>query len=339
MNSDFDPNGVGIKNGNIFGLPYSEEESDIVVVPVPWDVTASYGKGTAEGPSAILEASSQIDYFHPQIDKPWEVKMCLSEISTEWMKINKDLGIKSIEYTNYLEQGNVELTNKYQAILDDINEASFVLKELVKEKAISLLNKGKKVGLLGGEHSTALSLIEALSKKHEDFGVLQIDAHADLRKAYEGFTYSHASIFYNAIQLPQLTSLVQVGVRDVCEEEISLINNDDRIHTFYNHHISKLKYEGKSWRIICEEIVSKLPQNVYLSFDIDGLLPYYCPNTGTPVPGGLEFDEVIYLLNVLKQSGKNIIGFDLCEVAPGENSEWDANVGARVLWQLMLLLN
>lgn len=338
MNKNFDPNGVGIKNGNIFGLPYSEEESDIVVIPVPWDVTASYGKGAAEGPGAILEASTQIDYFHPKIDKPWEVKMCLSEISSEWKQINNNLGAKSIDYVDYLEQGNTELTNKYQSVLDEINEASFVLKELVKQKAISLLKNNKKVGLLGGEHSTALSLIEALSEKYDDFGVLQIDAHADLRKAYEGFTYSHASVFYNAIQLPQLTSLVQVGIRDICEEEVSLINKDDRIHTFYNHQLSQLKFEGKSWKVVCEEIVNKLPQNIYISFDIDGLLPYYCPNTGTPVPGGLEFDEAVYLLNLLKISGKNIIGFDLCEVAPDSQTEWDANVGARMLWQLMLLL-
>lgn len=339
MNKDFDPNGVGIKNGNIFGLPYSENESDIVVIPVPWDVTASYGKGSAQGPKAILRASTQIDYFHSNFDKPWEVKMCLSDFSSEWELINDNLNVKSSKYIDFLEQGHTSLTKEYQDVLDEINEASFVLKELVKQKALSLLDKNKKVGLLGGDHSTALSLIEALSTKYNDFGVLQIDAHADLRNSYEGFTYSHASVFYNAIKLPQLTSLVQVGVRDVCEEEVGLINSDNRIHTFYQYELSHAKFEGVNWKFTCEKIISKLPENVYISFDIDGLLPYYCPNTGTPVPGGLEFEEVVYLLSQLKKSGKNIIGFDLCEVATDGLNDWDANVGARMLWQLMLLLN
>jgi agmatinase len=338
MNNDFDPNGIRVKNGNIFGLPYDEEDAEIIVIPVPWDVTSSYGKGAAKGPRAILEASSQIDYFHPLVKAPWKVKMSLSKISIDWEQINEELSAQSIEYINYLERGHKILSAHQENILIDINEACFVLKERVKEKAISYINQGKKVGLLGGDHSTALSLIEALSTKYKNFGVLQIDAHANLRKAYQGFTYSHASVFFNVLQLPQIQSLVQVGIRDVCEEEVQLINKDNRIHTFYQHELSNAKFDGKIWKSICEDIINKLPTNVYVSFDVGGLLPMYCPNTSKPVPGGLEFEEVKYLLHLLKSSGKNIIGFDLCEVAPNEDDDWDANVGARLLWQLMLML-
>ena len=143
-----------------------------------------------------------------------------------------------------------------------------------------------------------------MAQKFQNFGILQIDAHCDLRDSYEGFEYSHASVFNNVLKLPQVKKLVQVGVRDLCDEEINIIKQDSRIKTFFNHQINQLKFSGSSWEEVCDDIISNLPENVYVSFDIDGLLPFYCPNTGTPVPGGLEFDEQ-YICYKLKQSEKN----------------------------------
>jgi agmatinase len=189
------------------------------------------------------------------------------------------------------------------------------------------------VGLLGGDHSTPLGFLRALSEKYERFGILQIDAHADLRKAYEGFTYSHASIMYNALKLPSVSRLIQVGIRDFCEEEQDVINRSrGRISTFFDEDLKAWRYKGETWDALCNSIIKELPANVYISFDIDGLDPKLCPNTGTPVAGGLEFQEAIYLIKKVAQSRK-IIGFDLCEVAPGQN-DWDANVGARLLYNL-----
>ncbi|HQQ12694.1 MAG TPA: arginase family protein, partial [Bacteroidales bacterium] len=169
----------------------------------------------------------------------------------------------------------------------------------------------------------------------ETYGILQLDAHLDLRNAYEGFKYSHASIFYNALQFDAITKLVQVGIRDYCEEEADFVRSSNgRITVFYDRDIRKRMFEGSSWRELTDEMIAELPDKVYVSIDIDGLDPKLCPNTGTPVPGGLQFEELIYMLNRLKASGKEIIGFDLCEVAPGED-EWDGNVGARVLYQLI----
>ena len=170
-------------------------------------------------------------------------------------------------------------------------------------------------------------------------GILQIDAHADLRNAYEGFTYSHASIMYNAIQLPSISSLTQVGIRDICDYEVSIINTNKDIYTFYDKQLHEGTYNGKTWDTQCDEIIKTLPENVYISFDIDGLDPKLCPNTGTPVPGGLEFEQAMYLIKKVVDSGRKIISFDLCEVSPHENdNEWNANVGARVLYRLSNLM-
>ena len=136
-----------------------------------------------------------------------------------------------------------------------------------------------------------------------------------------------------------MTSLVQVGIRDVCEEEMARAAADKRVHTFPAPLLQQARCQGVSWDTQVADILARLPQKVYISFDIDGLEPALCPHTGTPVPGGLRYGEMQYLLDALRRSGREIIGFDLCEVAPHPTDradEWDGNVGARVLYQLCL---
>jgi agmatinase len=139
---------------------------------------------------------------------------------------------------------------------------------------------------------------------------------------------------FNALKIPAVGRLVQVGVRDYCDEELRVIERAmGRVKTYFDQDIKSQLYEGKSWAVLCERIINDLPNLVYMSFDIDGLNPKLCPSTGTPVAGGLEFEQVIYLITRLVKSGRKIIGFDLNEVAPGHD-DWDANVGARLLYQL-----
>ena len=183
------------------------------------------------------------------------------------------------------------------------------------------------------------NLLKAIAEKHGDFGILQIDAHCDLRKAYENFKYSHASIMYNALEeITQITKLVQVGIRDYSEMEFDYIkNSNERVITFFDKDIKEKIFEGAPWKQITDEIVNKLPQKVYISFDIDGLDPKLCPNTGTPVQGGFETEQIFYLFKKVLQSGRQLIGFDLNEVGISTN-EWDENVGARVLFKLCNLM-
>ena len=336
--SNFDPNGVGIANGNLFGFPVSEAEADIVIIPIPWDATASYGKGTSEGPKVILEASTQLDFYHPKLKDAWNTKVYLAPISQEWSKINSKLCIEAIEYISFLEEGgDINDSIDFQNTVNTINEAQIALKNNLKERSLELMKQGKIVGVLGGEHSVPLGLLEAIDSQGKPFGILQIDAHADLRNAYEGFVQSHASIMYNALEnCKNLKKLVQVGIRDVAQSEVDLISsNNGRISTYFDWDLKEGQFNGVTWNSQVDKIVSELPDLVYISFDIDGLSPELCPNTGTPVVGGFKLEEINYLLFKVAESGKRIVGFDLNEVSPGKDGDWDANVGSRALWNVV----
>ncbi|MDR2907053.1 MAG: agmatinase family protein [Bacteroidales bacterium] len=328
----FNPNDIAITNGHYFGFPDSVEESEIVLIPVPWDVTTSYRAGTSNAPEAIKAASLQLDFFDFDVDHAWETRIGTEVLSQKIVDANKTYRKLSEQLIADLECGKPA----DEKVLESINKACEVVNNYVYALCKSHLDNGKKVGLIGGDHSSPLGYIQALSDVYDDFGILHFDAHADLRKAYEGFTYSHASIMYNALQLPSVKKLVQVGVRDLCQDEIDLVNGDERVVQFNDFALKEAAFSGYTWKEQCASIIQQLPQNVYVSFDIDALSPENCPNTGTPVPGGLSYNEAIFLIKLLHQSGRTIIGFDLCEVGIAAD-EWDANVGARVLYKLCLM--
>lgn len=369
----FDPNAACAPNGRFFGFPYSTEEADLVLIPVPWDVTTSYKPGAADGPQAILNASYQLDFFDFFVPKAWEKRIAtekpdfaeirdtsrkmrhtaervILQASAGGAECNNGAGATgSVGSTNAATNTTNAAAGSTAPNLDrdllTVEAASETLNAWVFEQCRRHLQSGRKIGLVGGDHSVPYGHWVALSDFHQSWGILHIDAHADLRRAYEGFTFSHASIMYNALQLCDdkgrniVEALVQVGIRDVCEEEMQLAAQDKRVHQFPDPLLQKARCEGKTWSEQVAEILKPLPKKVYISLDIDGLEPALCPHTGTPVPGGLRYGELQYLLNALRQSGREIIGFDLCEVAPhptDKTNEWDGNVGARVLYQLCL---
>jgi agmatinase len=333
----FDPNGVGVANGNLFGFPVTEGDADLVIIPIPWDATASYGKGTSNGPQAILEASTQLDFFHPRLNKAYETRVFLTPISEEWKAINDEVNQRAAAYFSDLEQLGEEAAKvKHQAIIDEINTAHRALTSHLKLRVEHLLQSGKICAVLGGEHSTPLGLIQALDEHYESFSILQLDAHADLRKAYEGFEQSHASIMHNVVEsCSNLNQLVQVGIRDLSADEHTLSLTHPKITTFFDWNLKEEGFMGKTWSTQCDEIIESLSNDVYISFDIDGLIPNLCPNTGTPVAGGFTLEQLSFLMFKVVDSGRRIVGFDLNEVSPGSSGDWDANVGARALWQLV----
>lgn len=331
----YDPSAVGNTAAGIYSLPFTTDEAEVVLIPVPWEVTVSYNAGTARGPETIKEASYQLDLFDPSIEHAWKLGIAIENISEDWFTLSTDLRRRAEAYIKHLEGGGENLTPETTAALTTlINDKAEELLVWLKQKSVAYLSQDKLVGVVGGDHSSPLGLMQALAEYHEEYGILQIDAHADLREAYEGFTYSHASIMYNALKIKQVKKLVQVGIRDMAQSEAELVSSSNgRIITFHDAIIKEGLYDGDTWKKQCRKIIAQLPQKVYISFDIDGLDPKLCPGTGTPVPGGLDFEEAIYLIKALVRSGRQIIGFDLCEVAPGD-SEWNGNVGARLLYKL-----
>lgn len=333
----FDPNNVSVSNGCYYALPYSHEESDLVLISVPWDVTASYGGGASSGPDAIIEASEQIDLYDYHFGDMYRRGIATLPIDDTVLEDSRTHRHDAEKVMSHLSEGGA-VKGETARRISRINAASAALNDNIYRLSSEQMSQGKLVGLVGGDHSTPLGYMRAVGEHHGSFGILHIDAHADLRKAYEGFTYSHASIMYNVLnEVKGLERLTQVAVRDFCDTEASLIRNDGRICTFFDADMAAGRLSGRTWQDICREIVSTLPQKVYVSFDIDGLTPDHCPSTGTPVPGGITFNEAVFLLSELASSGRTIVGFDLCEVAPDQSDEdnhWDANVGARILYKL-----
>lgn len=336
-----DPDDISRPNGQFLGFPYSLEESQIVFFPVPWDVTTSYGSGTVEGPQAIIDASVQLEPTDYHVPEAWEIGHYTVPISDQIRARNYQIRPIAKKIITYQEEGNSYKDRTIQSQLKIVNDASKELNDWVYVQTNSLLNQNKLIGLIGGDHSVPYGYIKALTNYYGEYGILQIDAHADLRKAYEGFTYSHASIMHNVLNLSEISHLIQVGLRDFSQGEIEQATIDQRVTWFTDWELKDKAYRGVLWSNQCQEIINCLPHQVYISFDIDGLSPHFCPNTGTPVPGGLDFNQAIYLIATLVKAGKKIIGFDLCEVSPNandSNDEWDGNVGARVGYKLANLM-
>ncbi len=331
---DFDPNSAPDADSGVFGLPHTEKDAALILLPVPWEATTSYGGGTSKGPAAILAASGQVDLFDGEVLKPYEPGIFMRPESKEvraWNKTAKAAAQKVIRLG-----GRIEGNKAAKKALKTANALGGKLNDWVYRETKSLLDQGKIVGLVGGDHSVPYGAFKAAAGKHGDFGLLHFDAHSDMRIAYEGFTWSHASIMYNAMKdIPQISRIVQVGIRDFCEQEHEFTASlGERAKVFYDRDLAARRFAGEPWTKTASAIVAALPKQVWITFDIDGLDPTLCPHTGTPVPGGLQFAEALHLVSLVAKSGRTIIGFDLNEVSPGKD-EWDANVGMRLLYKLI----
>ncbi len=333
---DFDPNGPTSAD-SLWGLPFGVDEAALVILPVPWEVTVSYGSGTASAPAAVVQASRQVDLYNESFPHAWKHGIAMTAVPAELESLNRTTRPKALEVIEAVSGGSQDPSPE---VLAQVNSACETMVARVRSEARELLDRDKLVGVLGGDHSVPLGLIQALDERHADvegFGILHIDAHCDLRDAYEGFVHSHASIMRNALRLSGLSKLVQVGVRDYCDEEIEMVRESEgSIELVSDQALSRRRFRGETWSAIVEDILSGLPENVYVSFDVDGLDPSLCPGTGTPVPGGLGYEEAVYVVEQLAASDRTIIGFDLSEVSPSgvSGSDWDANVGARLLYRL-----
>lgn len=336
MSMTIDLNAKASSDDGIFGLPFKEKEAKVVYIPVPWDVTTSYGNGTHKGPKAMLKASAQIDFFDLDYVDAFKVGLHMTKENAAIRKLNADSRKLAEKIINASDE-EIKKSKSLQKTLEKVNAASSKLNDHVYKETKRLLNLNKMSVLVGGDHSTPFGAIKAYAEKYPGMGILHFDAHSDTRHEYMGFTDSHASIMNNVMRkIPQVGKLVQVGIRDFCQEEYDFINSNKKIKTFFDIEIADRKLKGEKFDSIAKEIVKHLPNQVYLSFDIDGLEPKFCPSTGTPVPGGLDYYELIHIVKEIVNAKKTIVGFDLVEVAPSgiKGDEWDANVGMRLLYKL-----
>lgn len=262
--------------------------SKIVVVPVPYDGTSTWGKGADKGPDAILEASENMELYDIETD---------SEVYLN--------GIHTLK------------------ALDDCKLPEEVADKL-KPLMMSLFKDGKFPVVLGGEHSVSIGAFQAAAECFDNISILQLDAHSDMRDEYNGSAYNHACVMARG---RELCSCTQVGIRSSCIEEK---HNIDDYRIFYAHEI---KYGGNDW---IEEVISQLNENVYLTIDLDVLDPAFMLATGTPEPDGLCYRDIINLAKALVER-KNLIGFDVVELAPFAESNASNFLAAKLIYQILSL--
>jgi agmatinase len=325
----FDPDAAAAPGSGIFGLSCAEADSAVVLLPVPFAATVSYGTGAERGPAAILAASRQVDLYDLEYGRVYAQGI---HLRAEDPRVAAAHTTARARAADVIERGGAGSDDPAVRAVD---AAGAQVNAWVRTATDALLAAGKIPGIVGGDHAVPFGAIAAAAARHAGLGILHVDAHADLRTAYEGFRWSHASIMDNVLRdVPGVARLVQVGIRDFGEQELDKIRGSEgRVITHFDVEWQRRRFLGATFDSLCREAVDALPRDVWISFDVDGLDPALCPGTGTPVPGGLQFAEAAHLIATLARSGRRIVGFDLVEVAPGED-EWDANVGARLLYKL-----
>lgn len=261
------------------------ENANIVLIPVPYDGTSTWQKGADKGPEAFLDASENMELYDIETD---------SEVYKE--------GI-------YLAEAVTE------------NSSPEAMVEAVHATTKKYINKNKFVTLFGGEHSISIGTIRAFDECFNNLTVLHIDAHADLRKEYEGSSCNHACAVYEA---SQNTNLVQVGIRSMDKSEKSSMDLDK---VFFAHDMAV----NEDWM---EDVIDQLTGNVFITFDLDAIDPSLLPSTGTPEPGGLFYYETLeFLKKVFTQ--RNVVGFDIVELCPNENEKSSDFLAAKLYYKML----
>ncbi len=257
----------------------------VVLLPVPYDATSTYIKGSGIGPAAILEASYQLENYDIETNsEPYKVGIHTAEPVTE-------------------------------------NSSPEKMIAAVHNKTAEYLSKDKFVVTIGGEHSVSIGAIQAHAEKVKDLGVLQLDAHADLRDEYQGSKFNHACVM---ARVKEFCPVVQVGIRSMDIEEKKVMTAGS---VFFAEDIHKD-------RSYIESVIDKLTDNVYITIDLDVFDPSVMPSTGTPEPGGMLWYDVLALLRAVCKK-KNVVGFDIVELCPNENNKAPDFTAAKLIYKTL----
>ena len=286
---------------NFLALPKASSSFDnsrIVVLPAAYEHTVSYGEGTRLGPAAIIKASQYVEFY----DEEFRRELCFRS------------GIATLPPIQFKKKAD-------RAALD-----------LIEDTVASLLDRGKFVVTLGGEHTISLAPVAAHLRRYPDLSVLQFDAHSDLRESYQDSKFSHACVMARIAEILSPNRIVQVGIRAQCAEEAAFIQNN-KVNTFYAHEIRGSNYFTGSggWK---REVLDRLTDHVYVTFDVDGLDPSIMPSTGTPEPNGLQWSETIELLRMVGEH-KSIVGCDVVELSPRKDLSFPDLTAAKLTYKLM----
>ena len=286
---------------NFLALPKASStfgDSRIIILPVPYEHTVSYGQGTRSGPGGLIKASQYVEFY----DEEFRRELCF------------DKGIATLPPLRFGKK----------------TEKSAL--EMIRSNVTGLLALDKFVVTLGGEHTISLAPVTAYAERYPDLSVLQFDAHSDLRDSYQGSKYSHACVMARVAEVIPPNRIVQVGIRAQSAEE-ALFIEDRKVNTFYAHEIRGDSYftAPGGWQ---REVVDRLTDHVYITFDVDGLDPSIMPSTGTPEPNGLLWAETVELLRMVGEY-RSIVGFDVVELAPRKGLTYPDLTAAKLTYKIM----
>ena len=321
--------------GYYFRDAVSSDEGSVVIVSAPWAVTSAVGEGASYAPDAIIDASLPIGLYDNSTGVSIEGRVATAEIDYDIQESSQQLGSDADKVLSHIEDGGSISGDFFGRKLARINTGFRHMHASVARDVARYAAAGKVVGVVGGDHSVAFGAVRALSERYEGMGVLFLDAHCDMGGDSRIFDYSHRSIARNILEeIPAVSHLTMVGVRDCAERDVQEIREHDRTSLFLAEELAAARFVGRTWKECCSDMVATLPHEVYVSLDVDVLSPECCPNTVRPVAGGLSFDEVTFLLGEIVSSGRRIVGFDLTEIVPKLQAGIDAIVGARMLAKL-----
>lgn len=323
--------------GYYFGEKTQPAEADLVIVSAPWSVTSDYGRGATYTPDAVIDASAESNLYDVETGFSAEGRVATAEIDYNIQELSEHLGREAERIAMRFHDEATSVVEYAARKVKHVNEGFAEMHASVYGQTKCWVSKGKSVAVIGGDHSVSFGAIKAVAEHHGEVGVLFIDAHADFVRSGEIFPYTHRSIARNIVeQIPSVSSLVEVGVRDINREEMASLLSHDKVKLFLAERVAARRFEGESWGDLCREMVDKLPQKVYISLDIDALKIEFCTHTNTPVPGGMTFDEVVYLVNCVVKSGRQIVGFDIVEVVSNLDNKMDAIVAVRLLTKMIV---
>ena len=313
--SDFDA--PAAQGSGWFGTETNSGE--LALIEVPFDATSSYHRRARYGPQAMRTASHQVELTLVDGRCPARQGIVAQQLSIG------HLNTEASEAMERLRQGDLDAAR----LVDD---AYTSVEHMVESALIEHWAQKRNVVVIGGDHSISYGALRVALETFPDLGILHLDAHADLRSDYEGITCSHASIMNRIKALKPDVPLTQVGLRDLGAQEKQRIQGDPSILAFFDEALAQQQFLGMPWAEQAQAIIQTLPSEVWLSFDVDALDPSLCPNTGTPVPGGLSYHQAIDLIDRIVASGRRLIGADLTEVA---GDPYDALIGARLVYRIL----
>lgn len=325
--------------GDYFGVPCMPEQAQLVLISVPWDATAPAGALSSYAPDAIIEVSERMDPYDPISPDEWKKGFATADVDYTLQERSQQLRSDVEKLRSYAVSGGGIMKpladDYYSRRQRRVEDGCRDMVAAVRREAGAWLRQGKVVGLVGGDHSTPQGLIEALAEREEGLGILHMDARCRLKARSEGFEYSCESLMYNVLKgVPGVRRVVQVAQRDFSATEHRVARESDRIVLYDTDRIASMRFGGASWRDVCDAIVAELPQTVYVDFDISVLSIENCPHSPYAAPGGMRFDEALYMVNRVVESGRRIAGFDVAGVVPKVEDYVDAEVAARMLYRL-----